>query len=75
MKNALSTSKRQLCLSNLFKTQGMSGSQDQKERKTASIVTTTFFGQQIATAQFRFCNDRLTSRTDEWNNKELIKMT
>ena len=38
------------------KTQGMSGSQDQKERKTASTVT-TFFGQKTTTAQIRFCND------------------
>ena len=29
-----------------------------KERKTASTVTTTFFGQKITTAQIRFCNDR-----------------
>ena len=36
----------------------MSGSQDQKERKIASTVTTTFFGQKITTAQIRFCNDR-----------------
>ena len=40
------------------KTQGMSVSQDQKEKKTASTVTTTFFGQKIPTAQIRFCNDR-----------------
>ena len=38
------------------KTQGVSGSQDQKERKTASTVT-TFFGQKTTTAQIRFCND------------------
>ena len=41
-----------------IKTQGMSGSQDQKERKTASTVTTIFFGQKVTTAQIRFCNDR-----------------
>ena len=39
------------------KTQGMSGSQDQRERKTASTVTTTVFGQKITTAQIRFCID------------------
>ena len=52
----------------------MSGSQDQKERKTASTVT-IFFEQKITTAQIRFCNYRLTSRFDEWNNNEHIKMT
>ena len=56
--NTLSTTKRQLCLSNLSKTQVMSGSQDQKQRKTVSAVTTTFFGQKITTAQICFCNDR-----------------
>ena len=40
-----------------MKTQGMSGSQDQKE-KTASTVTTTFSDKKITTAQIRFCNDR-----------------
>ena len=58
-----------------MKTQGMSGSQDQEERKTASTVTTSFFGQKITTARIRFCNDRLPSRTDEWNNSEHIKIT
>ena len=58
-----------------MKTQGMSGGQDQKERKTASTVTTTFFGQKISTAQVRFCNDCEPSRNDEWSNNELIKMT
>ena len=53
----------------------MSGSQDQKERKTASTVTTIFFEQKLTTAQTRFCNYRLTSRFDEWNNTEHIKMT
>ena len=53
----------------------MSGSQDQKERKTASTKTTIFFEQKITKAQFRFCNYRLTSRVDEWNNNEHIKMT
>ena len=47
------------------KTQIMSGSQDQKERKTASTVTTIFFKQKITTAQIRFCNYRFTSRFDE----------
>ena len=46
------------------KTQIMSGSQDQKERKTASTVT-IFFEQKITTAQIRFCNYRLPSRFDE----------
>ena len=46
------------------KTQIMSGSQDQKERKTASNVT-IFFEQKITTAQIRFCNYRLISRFDE----------
>ena len=53
----------------------MSGSQDQKERKTASTVTTIFFEQNITTAQIRFCNHRFPSRSDEWNNKEHIKIT
>ena len=57
------------------KTQIMSGSQDQKERKTASTVTTIFFKQKITTAQIRFCNYRFPSRFDEWNNNEHIKMT
>ena len=35
------------------KTQIMSGSQDQKERKTASTVTTIIFEQKITTAQIR----------------------
>ena len=52
----------------------MTGSQDQKERKTASTVTTTFFGQKITTAQIRFCNDSLLSGTAEWNNNEHIKI-
>ena len=39
------------------KTQGMSGSQDQKEKKTASTMTTAFFGPKTTTAQIRFCND------------------
>ena len=43
---------------NFIKTQVMSGSQDQKERKTASTVTTIFFGQKVTTAQICFCNDR-----------------
>ena len=47
------------------KTQIMSGSQDQKERKTASIVTTFFFEQKITTAQIRFRNYRVTSKFDE----------
>ena len=47
------------------KTQIMSGSQDQKEKKTASTVTTIFFEQKIPTAQIRFCNYRLTSKFDE----------
>ena len=47
------------------KTQIMSGSQDQKERKTASTVTTIFFKQKITTAQIRFCNYRFPSRFDE----------
>ena len=34
------------------KTQKMSGSQDQKERKTTSTVTTIVFEQKITTAQF-----------------------
>ena len=46
------------------KTPIMSGSQDQKERKTASTVT-IFFEQKITTAQTRFCKYRLTSRFDE----------
>ena len=41
-----------------MKTQGMSGSQDQEERKTASTVTTNFFGDKIPSAQIRFRNDR-----------------
>ena len=40
------------------KTQIMSGSQDQKERKTASTVTTIFLEQKITSAQICFCNDR-----------------
>ena len=53
----------------------MSGSQDQKERKTASTVATIFFIQKITTAQIHFCNYRFPSRIDEWNNNEYIKMT
>ena len=34
------------------KTQVMSGSQDQKERKTASTVTKTFFGQKMSANLF-----------------------
>ena len=49
----------------IVKTQIMSGSQDQKERKTASTVTTIVFNQKITTAQIRFCNYRLPSRFDE----------
>ena len=52
----------------------MSGSQDQKERKTASTVTTIFFQQKITTAQIRFYNYRFPSRFDEWNLNEHIKM-
>ena len=40
-----------------IKTQVMSSSQYQKERKTASTVTTTFFGQKIISAQIHFCID------------------
>ena len=47
------------------KTQIMSGSQDQKERKTANNVTTFFFEQKITTAQIRFCNYCFPSRFDE----------
>ena len=47
------------------KTQIMSGSQDQKERKTASTRTTIFFEQKITTAQIRFSSYRLLSRFDE----------
>ena len=46
------------------KTQIMSGSQDQKERKTASTVT-FFLEQKITTAQICFYNYHLTSRFDE----------
>ena len=53
----------------------MSDSQDQKERKTASTVTTIFFEQKITTAQIRFCKYRFPSRSDEWNNNEHIKIT
>ena len=49
----------------LVKTQIMSGSQDQKERKTASTVTTIFFRTKNTTAQICFCNYRLTSKFDE----------
>ena len=59
---------------NFVTTQGLSGSQDQKERKTASTVTTTFFGQKIITAQIRFRNDSLLSVTAERNNNEHIKI-
>ena len=47
------------------KIQIVSGSQDHKERKTASTVTRNFFEQKINTAQIRFCNYRLTSKFDE----------
>ena len=53
----------------------MSGSQDQKERKTASTVTTIFLEQKITSAQIRFCNDRWPSRLVEWTNNEHIKIT
>ena len=49
----------------LVKTQIMSGSQDQKKRKTASTVTTIFFEQKNTTAQVRFCNYRLISKFDD----------
>ena len=58
-----------------LKIQIMSGSQDQKERKTASTVTTIFLEQKITSAQYRFCNDRWPSRLVEWTNNEHIKMT
>ena len=35
-----------------MKTQVMSGTQDQKERKTASTVTKTFFGQKMSANLF-----------------------
>ena len=38
-----------------LKSQGMSGSQDQK--KTALSVTAIFFGQKFTKAQISFCND------------------
>ena len=47
------------------KTQIMSGSQGQKERKNASNVTTFFFDKKLTTAQIRFCNYRFPSRFDE----------
>ena len=47
------------------KTQIMSGSQDKKERKTASTVTTIFFEQKITTAQICFFNYRFPIRSDE----------
>ena len=53
----------------------MSGSQDQKERKTASTVTTICLEQKITSAQIRFCNDRWPSRLVEWTNNEHIKIT
>ena len=53
----------------------MSGSQDQKEIKTTSTVTTLFFGQKSSTTQIRWCNDRFSSTLDEWVNNEHIKMT
>ena len=59
------TKRKKAALSFKFvKTQIMSGSQDQKERKTASNVT-IFFKQKITTAQLRFCKYRLPSRFDE----------
>ena len=40
-----------------MKTQGMSGSQEQKGKKTASTMTTNFLGQKTTTAQIHFCKD------------------
>ena len=40
-----------------MKTQGKSGSQDQKGKKTASTMTTNFLGQKTTTAQIHFCKD------------------
>ena len=40
-----------------MKTQGMSGSQDQKE-KNCQYCDDNFFRTKITTAQIRFCNDR-----------------
>ena len=49
------------------KTQIMSGSQHQKERKTASTVTTIFFKQKITTAQIRFCTAAIAFLVDLTN--------
>ena len=53
----------------------MSVSKDQKERRTASTVTTIFFEQKITTVQSRVSNDRQPSDIDEWSHNDDIKMT
>ena len=56
----------------------MFGSQDQKDRKTASSVTKTSFGQKITTAQIRsatianlveLIDERTTMNTTRWLNQ------
>ena len=57
-KQGMINSKKAALIFKIMKNQVMSGSQDQKEKKTASTLTTNFFGQKITKAQIRFCNDR-----------------
>ena len=58
VKKGIKNTKKAVLSFKFVKTQIMSGSQDQKERKTASTVTTIFLEQKITSAQIRFCNDR-----------------
>ena len=58
----------------LVKTQGMIGIQDQKERKIASTVTTTFFGQ--IPPQRKFASETTTNPVELMNGTTMnIKMT
>ena len=75
MKKGIKNTQKAVLSFKFVKTQIMSGSQDQKERKTASTVTTIFLEQKITSAQIRFCNDRWPSRLVEWTNNEHIKIT
>ena len=58
-----------------MKTQGRSGSQDKKEIKTASSVTTIFSDKKSPQRKFASAKIANPVNPDEWSNNELIKIT
>ena len=70
--NALTNQKSSAAFFKVVKTEETISSQDQKLVETTNLWQLSSY-KKITTAQIRFCNDRLSSRIDDWNNKEFIK--